>query len=224
MEVPVSETLFDALSSLHLLKHPFYQDWMSGKLSAAQLKDYACQYFSHVDAFPRYISAVHSQCTDAQKRKVLLENLNDEEGHSFGTPHPELWLQFAEGMGATDSEVRATTAREAIQDVSSTFFRLARSSFHEGLGAIYAYECQIPEIAESKIKGLKENYQVTDARTLEFFEVHRAADVHHRQALESILDSLNDQEKKEARAAALEIATRLWNFLSDVHQRDLHAA
>jgi pyrroloquinoline-quinone synthase len=101
----------ETLTSLHLLNHPFYQDWMAGRLTAAQLKDYACQYYTHVDAFPRYLGAVHSLCENSTDRKVILENLNDEEGTGFDLSHPELWLQFAEGMGAGRDEVLGTSPR-----------------------------------------------------------------------------------------------------------------
>ena len=43
------------------------------------IKDYAEQYYQHVKAFPRYISATHSICEDIEKRRILLENLQDEE-------------------------------------------------------------------------------------------------------------------------------------------------
>src|SRR5437870_2715827 len=89
-----------ALEPFHLLKHPFYRDWMEGKLSAACLQDYAGQYFHHVDAFPRYLGAIHSLAADASSRRVVLENLNDEEGVGYGKSHPELWLDFARGLGA----------------------------------------------------------------------------------------------------------------------------
>ena len=36
------------------------------------------------------------------------------------------------------------------------FFAQARSSYAEGLASLYTYERQIPEIAETKIQGLKE--------------------------------------------------------------------
>ena len=35
------------------------------------------------------------------------------------------------------------------------FFSQARSSYAEGLASLYTYERQIPEIAETKIQGLK---------------------------------------------------------------------
>jgi pyrroloquinoline-quinone synthase len=206
-----------ALAPLHLLKHPFYQDWMAGTLSRETLKDYAGQYFTHVKAFPRYISAIHSRCESEAARKMLLENLNDEEGLSHGVSHPELWMRFAEGMGVERSKAYVTEPRAAIQAVVDTFFGFAQSSFHEGLGALYAYESQIPEIAQSKISGLIEHYQVSDARTLQFFEVHKTADIYHREAIEKIIDALPEKEKQEALAAAGKTARMLWQFLTDVH-------
>ena len=72
-----SKQLNKKLDKYHLLKHPFYKAWV--KLNRGVIKDYAEQYYQHVKAFPRYISATHSLCEDIQKRKILLENLQDEE-------------------------------------------------------------------------------------------------------------------------------------------------
>ncbi len=208
------------LEPLHLLKHPFYMDWMQGKITRDQLQDYAAQYYQHVAAFPRYLGAIHSQCEDATQRREILDNLNDEEGVTHGTSHPELWLQFAEGMGVDSDKAKTTSPRVGIQNVMDTFFRHARSSFHEGLGALYAYESQVPEVADSKITGLREQYGVTDARTLQFFEIHKSADVWHRQVLKDMLDKLPEPQKQEAAAAAEEAATALWDFLTEVHGCD----
>jgi len=209
-----------ALEQLHLLQHPFYRDWMEGKLTRACLQDYARQYFHHVNAFPRYLGAIHSLGQNAAERRIVLENLNDEEGLTHGKPHPELWLQFAEGLGA----VNGAAPRSAITNVVDTFFSLARSSFHEGLGALYAYEAQVPEIAASKIEGLRDRYGITDPATIAFFEVHREADVHHRAAIEKILNALPAKEQAEAKAAAEKAALALWDFLSEVHGRNQLAA
>lgn len=214
----MTEDLFTArLADLHLLKHPFYRDWMEGRITRDQIRDYACQYYKHVDAFPRYLGAIHSLCENAAWRREILENLNDEEGVTYGTSHPDLWLQFAEGMGASKDDVEAAPTRPAIQNVMDTFFRHARSSFHQGLGALYAYEAQVPEVAESKIEGLCKQYGVTDEKTLQFFEVHKTADVHHRHVLKGILDSLPEDQKREAANAAADAAQALWDFLTEVH-------
>ena len=75
------------------LNTPFYKAWNEGKLTREIIKDYAEQYYQHVKAFPRYISATHSLCEDLDKRKILLENLQDEE--KDGADHPKLWKNFA---------------------------------------------------------------------------------------------------------------------------------
>ena len=92
-----SKELNKKLDKYHLLKHPFYKSWNEGKLTKEIIKDYAEQYYQHVKAFPRYISAAHSLCEDIEKRKILLENLQDEENKE--KDHPKLWRNFAAAMG-----------------------------------------------------------------------------------------------------------------------------
>ena len=66
-----SKQLNEKLDKYHLLKHPFYKAWNEGKLNREVIKDYAEQYYQHVKAFPRYISATHSLCEDIQKEKFF---------------------------------------------------------------------------------------------------------------------------------------------------------
>ena len=49
------------------------------------------------------------------------------------------------------------------------FLQKARSSYAEGLASLYTYERQIPEIAETKIRGLKNHYGVTSKEGLRIF-------------------------------------------------------
>lgn len=210
-----SETIKNSISAYHLLSHPFYQAWNEGSVPRERLKEYVKQYYNHVKAFPRYISATHSHCDDLEKRKVLLENLADEEGLN-GVPHPELWLRFAEGLGVSKSEMENQSARESIKNVVTVFFSSACSSYAEGLASLYAYEYQVPEVAETKIKGLKEHYDVCDNKSLSFFTVHQSADVHHRRACEELMDSFSKREQSSALEAAGKSAKALWEFLSDI--------
>ena len=60
---------------------------------------------------------------------------------------------------------------------------------------------------------------------LEFFEVHKKADVYHREACEKLLDGLSKEEKDKAEKAALSTAKYLWNFLSGMADKhNLQAA
>ena len=209
------EVLKKELSSYHLLKHPFYQMWMEGTLPKDCIRNYASQYYHHVSAFPRYISALHSLCENQRDRKILLENLNDEEG-SQGEPHPDLWMYFAEGLGLDREEVKNSVSCKSIQNLICIFFSHCRSSYAKGLSALYSYEYQVPEVAETKIEGLKKHYGITDKKTLLFFLVHKTADVEHREVIEQLLEKLPEEQQKEALSSAVDIAKALWNFLTEM--------
>ena len=207
-----SKKLNKKLDKYHLLNHPFYKSWNEGKLTREIIKDYAEQYYQHVKAFPRYISATHSICEDIEKRKILLENLQDEENPN--ADHPKLWKNFALAMGADADKIEDVKREWFTDDMIENFFHQARKSYAEGLASLYTYERQIPEIAETKIRGLKNFYGVTSKEGLEFFEAHKAADVIHRKECEKLLDALTEEEKVKAEKASILTARYLWNFLS----------
>ena len=207
-----SKQLNEKLDEYHLLNHPFYKSWNEGKLTREIIKDYAEQYYQHVKAFPRYISATHSLCEDLDKRKILLENLQDEE--KDGADHPKLWKNFALAIGAEKNEIDSVKKEKFTTEMIDNFFKHSRTSYAEGLASLYTYERQIPEIAETKIRGLKNHYGVSSKEGLEFFEVHKAADVYHREACEKLLDGLSKEEQIKAEKSALSTAKYLWNFLT----------
>ena len=207
-----SKELKKKLDKYHLLNHPFYKSWNDGKLTREIIKDYAEQYYQHVKAFPRYISATHSICEDINKRKILLENLQDEENRD--QDHPKLWRDFAVAIGSVGEKIESVKKEKFTAELIDNFFKNGRASYAEGLASLYTYERQIPEIAETKIRGLKNHYGVTSEKVLKFFEVHKAADVYHREACEKLLDGLSKEEQDKAEKSALSTAKYLWNFLT----------
>jgi pyrroloquinoline-quinone synthase len=209
-----AKELEQKLYKYHLLNHPFYKSWNEGKLTREIIKDYAEQYYQHVKAFPRYISATHSLCEDIEKRKILLENLNDEENRD--SDHPKLWKNFALAIGADAEKIEDVKPDQFTKDMIDNFFKNGRSTYAEGLASLYTYERQIPEIAETKIQGLKKFYGVNSKKGLEFFEAHKEADVYHREECQKLLDGLSKKEQVKAEKAALSTAQYLWNFLSGI--------
>lgn len=204
-----------------MLKHPFYQAWTEGRLPLDTLRAYARQYFHHVEAFPRAVSAVHSSCPDRDGRRMLAENLAEEEGLEAGKQdHASLWLMFAAGLGESEEGVRAQRLNPETQALIDTFRKLSRRSYASGLGALYAYESQFPGVASAKIEGLIDRYGIEDEKTLRFFRVHEYADVEHSSVCRELLDRLPEAEKVEAIAAGEELAGALWNFLSGVEARE----
>jgi pyrroloquinoline-quinone synthase len=207
------------IAAKHLLKHPFYLAWTRGDLPREALVDYARQYYHHVAAFPTYLSAVHARCEDQATRKQVLTNLIEEEA---GTPnHPDLWKQFASGLGISEQEVTAAEKEPETSNVIDTFREVCgHGTTAEGLAALYAYESQIPEICESKIDGLKKHYEFTDPEHYRYFTVHIEADREHSAAERQMLGSrLSDANLNQVRAAAGRVLDVLWNLLSGVCRR-----
>ena len=207
------------ITAKHLLTHPFYLAWTRGELSKEALADYARQYYHHVAAFPTYLSAVHAGCDDQPTRKQLLDNLVDEEA---GSPnHPELWLQFAEGLGVSKSDVQSAPKWNETSNLIDTFRSVcSQGTTAEGLAALYAYESQIPAVSESKIKGLVENYGMTKPEDYQYFTVHIEADREHSATERALLnDYVTDENATTATGAVDRVLDALWEMLSGVCRR-----
>src|SRR5215211_7593539 len=214
MTMLTTSSLIDSkVASRAMLNHPFYQAWTEGRLPLDTLRQYSRQYFHHVEAFPRAVSAVHSACPDRDGRRMLAENLAEEEGVEDGKQdHASLWLMFACGLGESEEAVRGQSLNPETQALIDTFRKLSRRSYASGLGALYAYESQFPGVASAKIEGLVDRYGIADEPTLRFFRVHESADVEHSAVCRALLDRLPKDEKTEAIAAGEELAGALWNF------------
>jgi pyrroloquinoline-quinone synthase len=210
-------TLNAMVAERSLLKHPFYQEWSAGRLSLERLRNYAAQYYRHVEAFPRYLSALHSRCEDLETRQALLDNLMDEERGAEN--HPELWLRFAEGLGASRESVRAAAPSPSTRKLVDTFTHLAREApVTSGLAALYVYEAQIPPVAATKIEGLRQFYGIGDDRSLSFFNVHQEADVYHAETTARLLErhGATADQARAAVAGADAALCALWEMLDGV--------
>lgn len=209
------------LEEKSILKHPFYQKWNEGKLSLDELRTYAKEYFHFVKNFPMFVSSVHSNCDDAETRRMLVENIADEDG--FKSPvadHPKLWMNFCKDLGLSEQEVLNHQPSNAAKEMVDGFYKLTRSSdYRIGLAGLLGYEKQIPEVSRVKIDGLKKFYNVSDEKAIEFFTVHEEADIYHSKAeLDALLNSCNDeQSQKDALAAVENSAMLYWKMLDHVY-------
>ncbi len=210
-----------------LLQHPFYRAWTAGELTRDDLREYAAEYWHHVSAFPTYLSALHSRLEDTELRRTVLRNLLDEEGIDTGPgardgkPHSDLWMDFALGCGADESEVRDHKLQPETESLIGTFHKLMRQeNAAVGLAALYAYESQVPEIARQKAAGLCEHYGA-DATTCRYFSLHQTADIHHAEVWkQAIHDELarDPAAADKALDAAETAAQALWSALDGVER------
>lgn len=207
------------IAERHLLKHPFYQLWSEGKLSLDSLRSYAEQYYQHVLSFPTYVSGAHASCPKLADRQRLLENLAEEELGDRN--HPELWLRFGEALGLEREDMAGASALPETGQLDTVFSRLTKqASFVQAIAALYAYEVQVPAVAETKIAGLKQFYGITDNRGLEFFRVHKSIDIAHSEVTREMVARYASDEAKQAEAkeAAQAAVDALWGFLDGVQR------
>ncbi len=215
------QTFFDrldaAIAEYSLLKHPFYQSWSAGTLTRETLGTYAEQYYQFESRFPTFISAVHANTENIEHRRQLLLNLMEEEhGHPN---HPELWLGFAESVGAKSEAARNATAFPETQELIDTLRHITREGDTlEGVAALYGYESQIPEVSRTKIEGLTKHYRVTTNEGLAFFRVHEQADELHRRAERDLMADLIRSRSDEDRAiaAAQRVAIAFYRMLDGI--------
>jgi pyrroloquinoline-quinone synthase len=202
----------------HLLNHPFYRKWAEGTLPKEALQEYARQYYAFESTFPRLLSTLHSRTEAPAIRQEILENLWDEEHGEVN--HAEMWLRFAEGIGVSRDDVKTARRNEATEALLDEYREVtSEAPVAAGVAAVYAYERQVPEVAESKIAGLHKHYQINDARTLQFFKVHGVLDVEHSGAERRMLGELIVGEDEAVISAATQRALDAWwGFLTAVDQ------
>jgi pyrroloquinoline-quinone synthase len=207
-----------------LLCHPFYQAWAQGKLTREDLREYAAEYYHHVVAFPGYLDTLSERLPEGELRQAVMGNFADEMGLDAPTarPHHLLWLEFAEGMGATIPEACTGEPIAEVRELIAAFRQAARTgSVAEALAMFYAYESQVPRVAGEKERGLRAWYGAGD-RTCAYFTLHRTVDIGHSRVWREQLNRLLAEEPgraSEALEAGARAAKALWRALDGIEKQ-----
>jgi pyrroloquinoline-quinone synthase len=220
------EQLDARIGKYGLLCHPFYKAWSAGELTRDDLREYAQDYYHHVEAFPSYLAALGMRLEEGELRRAVLANMCDEKGVDGrpgrdSVPHSELWLDFAEGMGSSRNLEWHCPVPE-IRHLILHFQQVAsEGSPEDALAAFYAYESQVPRVAAEKERGLREMYGADD-KTCGYFSLHATADVYHSRVWRKQLEK-RIAGHPEAAGAALEAAGNaarmLWKALDEIEAR-----
>ena len=222
------QQLESRIAKYDLLCHPFYKAWSAGELTRDDLREYARDYFHHVEAFPSYLASFALGQDEGELRRLVLANMQDELGSSAHSSrnHADLWLDFAEGMGAGRDQ-RGHQPVAEISGLVAHFQRVASEGTpEEALAAFYAYESQVPRVAAEKERGLRAMYGAGD-QTCGYFSLHATADVFHanvwRKQLEKQVEA-NPAAAENALNAAESAAKKLWQALDGIEARRMARA
>jgi pyrroloquinoline-quinone synthase len=197
-----------------LLKHPFYRMWSEGRLTIDHLQGYSKEYFQLVKTVPRLVENISSLAPASYAESAAIsDNLKEE------SEHIELWARFASAIGVQASELANYVGDDAANSAVSDLIDTSRSSFEEGVAAMYAYEAELPRISATKIEGLKNFYSIDSADATNYFEIHKEADIRHAQVWRSILLSVPAEKQGRAFAAAVMSLKAQNRLLDSVQQK-----
>ena len=202
----MSETIFDRIersrSRWNVLRHPFYQRWTAGELTAEELARYSGQYRYAVEAIAT-LSAAAAEA--APERSELRRHAAEELGHV------RLWDGFVEASEGrvgdaptpeTEECVRAWTAED---DLLGYLIRL------------YAIESGQPEISRTKREGLLDRYGFKDGPGTAYFRVHETRDTEHAAEVRELVAELAGDDDADRLVDAAERAFRAnWRLLDGV--------
>jgi len=221
-----SRELDARIAKYDLLCHPYYKAWSAGELTREDLREYALDYYEHVAAFPAYLAAFGIRLEEGELRRAVLANMRDEQGAGSEQSHADLWLEFAEGMGASRNRFGRKPVKE-VSDLVAHFMDVASSATpEEALASFYAYESQVPRVAAEKNRGLRQMYGA-DERTAQYFALHTTADVYHANVWKEQLANRVEARPETAEPALLAAeaaAKALWNALDGIEDRRMAKA
>jgi pyrroloquinoline-quinone synthase len=179
-----------------LLKHPFYEMWSKGKLTRDHLSGYSLEYFQLVKAVPEMVKQLEKRSPSPFRRQIR-ENWNEESAHV------QLWTRFARSMGIPQDKLLGYAGLPGTLRAVDDMKLLTRESLEAALGAMYAYERDLPKISTTKLRGLKEFYGLESADALDYFREHETADVKHAAVWRKMLEDVPEEKSETAKQAAI---------------------
>jgi pyrroloquinoline-quinone synthase len=186
----------------NVLRHPFYQRWSAGELTAEELARYSGQYRHAVEA----IATMSESAADAEPGQQGLRRHAAEE-----LGHVRLWDGFVDAAGGDTADAPTPETAECVRTWK------VEGDAPEILARLYAIESGQPEISRTKREGLLDRYGFSDGAGTAYFRVHETRDVEHAADARELIEELASEEDADRLVAAAESAFRAnWRLLDGV--------
>ncbi|MFO1057271.1 MAG: pyrroloquinoline-quinone synthase PqqC [Dongiaceae bacterium] len=201
-------------------KHPFHRLLHQGRLDRGQLQAWVLNRFYYQSRIPLKDAALLSRAEDPAFRRAWIGRILDHDGREGDPGGIERWLVLAEGVGL-DRE-RVLGLREvlpATRFAVDAYVRFVRDATLLEAVASSLTELFAPELHQSRIAALLENYAFANDRTLSYFRT-RLGEAPRDVAfgLSYVLQQARRRDQQEAAIAALTFKTDvLWAQLDALH-------
>ncbi len=217
--ISLSSAIETSVSERSLLKHPFYQVWSKGELTLNDLQGYAKEYYYAAKSVPVVMETIRKNAPHTLtqiQRETFAKNAREE------VEHIELWERFASSLGITQDELNSYEPTGTVKEAVASIVEQAELGFEEGVAAMYAFECELPAISESKINGLQKFYNLSSADAHAYFNEHMAEEK-HLCFWRALLDSFDDGKYEDCLYAAKATVSAQNRILDGVVERYMPA-
>ena len=161
-------------------EHPWQQLFLEGKLSQDQLKVWAQnRYYFHAGIPAKDANVFCKLPDDKDAKGMWLEKLQEEMGNDEEQSHPDMFIDFCEGLGLTRDEVTNAKVFAPIKIGVDAYTNACRvKPFQFGVGASIS-EYTVPFKMTRMLKAFNEHYSFIPEKALHFFSAHKEADEVH---------------------------------------------
>lgn len=189
--------------------HPFFKSWEKGTLPVATLRAWAPQFYTWLTVIPRAYAERFARLpwtpAMAKYRPMLLEHLVEEAGfpEEKYRPHPELFLDFCEGLGLSRTQVQSTPWLPMTYLAVDEFLYVNREEpFY--VSAAGSSEPPNVDLCERLLPALRKTYKIPEAK-LDYYKLHGELDKEHAVLVNSIVADFADEGP--------EIRRRMWDSM-----------
>ena len=177
-------------------QHPWQQLFLEGKLSQDQLKVWAQnRYYFHAGIPAKDANVFCKLPNNKDAQGMWLEKLQEEMGDDEEQSHPEMFLDFCEGLGLGRDEVKNAEVFAPIKIGVDAYRDMARvRPFQVGVGSSIS-EFLIPFKMTRMLKAFREHYSFIPDKALHFFEAHREADERHGNIMINLVETYGQTEE-----------------------------
>ena len=191
-----------------LLKHKFYQMWQEGKLTLEHLAGYSKEYYQLVKNVPHLVENTLINNKSEKYDNLIRSNLDEERDHI------EPWIRFASSLNVRFEDLKDYSGEPSTRKAVDSLLTISKASFEEGVASLYAFEKELPQISETKSKGLKQFYNKVDDDSHRYFTIHKEVDIYHAKVWENILNECSEDKHQEI-LNAVKISLAAQNNLLD---------
>ena len=211
-----------------MIEHPFIRGIAEGRYEKKALHEYAQELIGLAAGFPAHLAALFARCDHAEARRVILENLLEEEGViSFGTStglvidphrrHAAMGNRFLKAFGVDSITTPPPAGQWLTNELQAGRWLGPFAYFCVGI------EANVPASFRLIAAGLQTHYGLHE-EDLEYFTEHFIADERHGEHGAAIAAAAATTEA--LRTEALTGARRggqAWLHLHQQHARKLRS-